>query len=129
MHHMATEDLLQVILNGSKLPVKTFQDYVNLYLGPGTQRVYEKLGERWEVCISLAEQGQFQQARGLLYTIHALLLTFCRPTSLLRLAGLITFGNAAVGELCQLYLHCQGRHSCGSDSQPDMQVSPASSAD
>lgn len=52
---------IQVILNGTKLPVKTFQDYVNLYLGPGTQRVYEKLGERWEVCISLAEQGQFQQ--------------------------------------------------------------------
>ena len=55
--------MLQVILNGSKLPVKTFQDYVNLYLGPGTQRVYEKLGERWEVCISLAEQGQFQQVQ------------------------------------------------------------------
>ncbi|KAL3140495.1 hypothetical protein ABBQ32_005081 [Trebouxia sp. C0010 RCD-2024] len=50
-----------VILNGSKLPVKNFQDYVNLYLSPGTQRVYEKLGDRWEVCISLAEQGQFQQ--------------------------------------------------------------------
>lgn len=53
-----------MILNGSKLPVKTFQDYVNLYLGPGTQRVYEKLGDRWEVCISLAEQGQFQQVPG-----------------------------------------------------------------
>ena len=53
---------LQVFLNGSRVPVKTFQDYVNLYLSPGTQRVYEKLGDRWEVCISLAEQGQFQQA-------------------------------------------------------------------
>ncbi len=53
---------LQVFLNGSRVPVKTFQDYVNLYLSPGTQRIYEKLGDRWEVCISLAEQGQFQQA-------------------------------------------------------------------
>ena len=53
---------LQVFLNGNRVPVKTFQDYVNLYLSPGTQRIYEKLGDRWEVCISLAEQGQFQQA-------------------------------------------------------------------
>lgn len=53
---------LQVFLNGSRVPVKTFQDYVNLYLSPGTQNIYEKLGDRWEVCISLAEQGQFQQA-------------------------------------------------------------------
>ena len=51
-----------MFLNGERVPVKTFQDYVNLYLGAGTQRVYEKLGDRWEVCISLAEQGQFQQA-------------------------------------------------------------------
>lgn len=51
----------QVTLNGARVPVKTFQDYVNLYLGTGTPRVYEKLGERWEICVSLAEQGQFQQ--------------------------------------------------------------------
>ena len=51
----------QVTLNGARVPVKTFQDYVNLYLGAGTPRVYEKLGERWEICVSLAEQGQFQQ--------------------------------------------------------------------
>lgn len=76
---------MQVILNGSKLPVKNFQDYVNLYLSPGTQRVYEKLGDRWEVCISLAEQGQFQQVYLRHITVYALplrictLLTFCRP--------------------------------------------------
>lgn len=62
MHVVADPTACQVFLNGERVPVKTFQDYVNLYLGPGTQRVYEKLGDRWEVCISLAEQGQFQQA-------------------------------------------------------------------
>ncbi len=60
--HLLHLAALQVFLNGSRVPVKTFQDYVNLYLSPGTQRIYEKLGDRWEVCISLAEQGQFQQA-------------------------------------------------------------------
>lgn len=74
---------LQVILNGSKLPVKTFQDYANLYLGPGTQRVYEKLGDRWEVCISLAEQGQFQQVF-VLDTVYALPLRMCMLLSFRR---------------------------------------------
>ncbi|KAJ6750861.1 hypothetical protein OIU85_001404 [Salix viminalis] len=58
---------MKVELNGSRVPVKSFQDYVNLYLNsasqPGSERpksFYEKVGERWEVCVSLTE-GQFQQ--------------------------------------------------------------------
>ena len=58
---------MQVVLNGTRVPVKTFQEYVDLYLGQappkgtGAPRVYEKLHERWEVCVSVADQGQFQQ--------------------------------------------------------------------
>lgn len=54
--------------NGQRLAVKTFQDYVNLYLGPkdnGVERVFEKVGDRWEICISPTD-GQFQQVRLLL---------------------------------------------------------------
>ncbi|KAG5253909.1 DNA topoisomerase [Salix suchowensis] len=59
---------VKVELNGSRVPVKSFQDYVNLYLNSdsqlGSERpkrfFYEKVGERWEVCVSLTE-GQFQQ--------------------------------------------------------------------
>ncbi|KAB5541016.1 hypothetical protein DKX38_013990 [Salix brachista] len=59
---------VKVELNGSRVPVKSFQDYVNLYLNSASESVserpksfYEKVGERWEVCVSLTE-GQFQQA-------------------------------------------------------------------
>ncbi|KAJ6984804.1 hypothetical protein NC653_022951 [Populus alba x Populus x berolinensis] len=59
---------VKVELNGSRVPVKSFQDYVNMYLNSaaesGSERpkcFYEKVGERWEVCVSLTE-GQFQQA-------------------------------------------------------------------
>lgn len=54
---------VKVYYNGQRLPIKTFQDYVNLYLGPkdtGAARVYEKNGQRWEVVISPTD-GQFQQ--------------------------------------------------------------------
>jgi hypothetical protein len=53
----------QVYLNGKQLPVKTFQDYCEMYLGDkvtGPPRVYERVNERWEVCVSPTD-GQFQQ--------------------------------------------------------------------
>ncbi len=53
----------QVLLNGTKLPVKAFQDYVDLYLGPkdnAVPRVYEKVNDRWEIVVSTTE-GQFNQ--------------------------------------------------------------------
>lgn len=54
----------QVYLNGTRLKVKTFQEYCELYLGPkdqgGPPRVYERISDRWEVCIATTE-GQFNQ--------------------------------------------------------------------
>ena len=57
--------VLQVYYNGARLPVRDFQSYVDMYLGPrdsGALRVYERFGDRWEVCVS-ATDGMFQQVR------------------------------------------------------------------
>jgi DNA topoisomerase-2 len=56
---------VKVYYNGSRIPVKDFQSYVDLYLGPkagegAVPRVYEKFGDRWEVCIA-ASDGQPNQ--------------------------------------------------------------------
>ena len=56
---------VKVYFNGEKLPVKDFQSYVEMYLGPrsgegAVSRVYERFGDRWEVCIA-ASDGQFNQ--------------------------------------------------------------------
>ncbi|XVE99509.1 hypothetical protein REPUB_Repub03eG0205100 [Reevesia pubescens] len=58
---------LKVELNGKRIPVKSFLDYVNLYLGAAAKtkdeplpRILEKVNARWEICVSLSE-GQFQQ--------------------------------------------------------------------
>ena len=57
---------LQVFYNGQRLKVKSFQEYVDMYLGPkdeGPTRVYERISDRWEVCIAPTE-GQFNQVGG-----------------------------------------------------------------
>ncbi|KAL4420378.1 hypothetical protein ABPG77_002318 [Micractinium sp. CCAP 211/92] len=54
---------VKVYYNGTRLKCKTFQEYVELYLGPkdgGVPRVYERFSDRWEVCIATTE-GQFNQ--------------------------------------------------------------------
>ncbi|PPR98423.1 hypothetical protein GOBAR_AA22235 [Gossypium barbadense] len=58
---------VKVELNGKRIAVKSFLDYVNLYLSAASKnkseplpRISEKVNARWEVCVSLSE-GQFQQ--------------------------------------------------------------------
>ena len=60
----------KIYLNGKRLNVKGFKDYCELYLkGFGLEnpvpRVHEKIGDRWEIVISLSDPkegcGQFQQ--------------------------------------------------------------------
>ncbi|KAH7659032.1 DNA topoisomerase type IIA protein [Dioscorea alata] len=58
---------VKVELNGKRVPVKSFADYVNLYLQSASKfraeplpRMMERVNERWEVCVSLSD-GHFQQ--------------------------------------------------------------------
>ena len=43
---------LAVSLNGKKLPIKSFQDYLKLFDGIKPPVAYEKVGDRWEVGVS-----------------------------------------------------------------------------
>uniref|UniRef100_A0A182MCQ8 DNA topoisomerase 2 n=1 Tax=Anopheles culicifacies TaxID=139723 RepID=A0A182MCQ8_9DIPT len=56
-----------VFLNGERVPVKTFKDYIDLFLKDATDDVggqvkvcYESVNERWEVAVAISERG-FQQ--------------------------------------------------------------------
>lgn len=58
---------VSVFLNGTKLPIKNFKDYVDLYIkdrnddsGNPLKIVYENVNERWEVAVTLSDNG-FQQ--------------------------------------------------------------------
>jgi DNA topoisomerase II len=58
---------VSVFLNGTKVPVKNFKEYIDLYtrdfLDDANQPlkiVYEQAGERWEVAVTLSDRG-YQQ--------------------------------------------------------------------
>ncbi|KAI4363914.1 hypothetical protein MLD38_020075 [Melastoma candidum] len=59
---------VKVELNGTRVPVKTFSEYVSLYLNSASKdkpdktfpRIEESVNERWDVCVSISD-GQFQQ--------------------------------------------------------------------
>ncbi|XP_030493385.2 DNA topoisomerase 2 isoform X1 [Cannabis sativa] len=57
---------VKVELDGNRVPVKSFLDYVDLYLRTAQKsdatipRITERVNDRWEVCVSLSD-GQFQQ--------------------------------------------------------------------
>ncbi|XP_015124561.1 DNA topoisomerase 2 isoform X3 [Diachasma alloeum] len=58
---------VKVFLNGTKIPIKSFKDYVDLYIkgkeddtGNPLKIAYENCGPRWEVAVTLSDKG-FQQ--------------------------------------------------------------------
>jgi DNA topoisomerase-2 len=58
---------VKVFLNGERIKVKGFKQYVDLYVkrdGEGEKRevVYERVNKRWEVAVTTSE-GQFNQVR------------------------------------------------------------------
>ena len=51
----------QVSFNGQRVPVRSFSEYVRLYLpSPDTPRASIKVGDRWEIVVAPSD-GQFQQ--------------------------------------------------------------------
>jgi len=58
-----TDKSLKVKYNSNIIPVKNFQNYIDLYIGnkDTVQRVYEDNGERWEYAVSLSPNHEFIQ--------------------------------------------------------------------
>lgn len=52
-----------VYINGNKIKVKDFQSYIDLFIGQkkDSPRVYEEIGSRWKIGISLSPFGEFKQ--------------------------------------------------------------------
>lgn len=58
-----TDANVAVYFNDAKIPTKTFESYVDLFLGPkdGHPRVFEACNERWEIVATYSENSQFEQ--------------------------------------------------------------------
>uniref|UniRef100_A0A6C0BAC5 DNA topoisomerase (ATP-hydrolyzing) n=1 Tax=viral metagenome TaxID=1070528 RepID=A0A6C0BAC5_9ZZZZ len=58
-----TDKSLKVKYNSQLVPVKNFEQYINLYIGlkETAARVYEEHGPRWEYAVALAPNHEFMQ--------------------------------------------------------------------
>ena len=58
-----TDKSLKVKYNSNLIPVKNFQQYIDLYIGDKneTPRVYEDNGDRWEYAVALTPTNEFVQ--------------------------------------------------------------------
>jgi DNA topoisomerase-2 len=58
-----TDKSLKVKYNSEVIPVKTFSQYIDLYIGNKDtgKRVYEEQGERWEYAVALSSSHEFVQ--------------------------------------------------------------------
>ena len=54
---------IKVSFNGETIPVKNFQQYIDLYIGSkgDEKRIYEAADERWEYAVSMSHTHEFQQ--------------------------------------------------------------------
>jgi len=53
----------KVFLNGDRLKIKGFSDYVDLYLEgrENAPKIMEKVNDRWEVCVTISDTGTFSR--------------------------------------------------------------------
>lgn len=58
-----TEKNIKVRFNGELVPVKHFQQYVDMYIGTkdDAPRIYEEANDRWEYVVALAPKEEFTQ--------------------------------------------------------------------
>jgi DNA topoisomerase-2 len=58
-----TDKSLKVKYNSTLIPVKNFQQYIDMYIGDKTitPRIYEENGERWEYAVALTPSNEFIQ--------------------------------------------------------------------
>ena len=55
-----TDSNVNIYYNNKKLPIKSFNKYIDLYL-KREPKIYEKISDRWEIGVSLSETDTFQQ--------------------------------------------------------------------
>ena len=54
-----TDKKLTVFLNQKKINIQSFDKYCDLYLS-GSKKIYEKIHDRWEVCVSVSTSDKFE---------------------------------------------------------------------
>ena len=56
-----TDNSVSIYLNENKIDCKSLEKYVNFFLDPSTERIYEEVSDRWEVVVAVNPEAKFDQ--------------------------------------------------------------------
>ena len=56
-----TDKSIKVKYNNSLIPIKNFQQYIDLYLQEDNKKIYEESSDRWEYAVAMSASHEFEQ--------------------------------------------------------------------
>jgi DNA topoisomerase-2 len=133
-----TEKNIKVRWNNELVPVKNFQQYIDLYIGDKTDapRVYEADGERWEYAIGLAPNEEFQQvsfvngiftSKGGKHVEYIINQIVRKLTAYIKTKKKVDVKPAAIKEQLILFLRCDIENPAFDSQTKDFMNTPVSS--
>ena len=127
---------IKVMYNADTIPVKNFQQYIDLYLGSKEEakRVYEQADDRWEYAISLSPTHEFLQVsfvngictfkggKHVDYIISQIIRKLC---DYIEKKKKIKVNSAAIKEQIVLFLRCDIENPSFDSQTKDFMNTPA----
>ena len=113
-----TDKSVRVRLNGEWLPVRNFQQYINLYPAlrqDGTAKAYESPDPRWEYAVCLSPEGEFDQVsfvngictpKGGKHVDYIMGQVVRKLTALIKKRKKVEVKSSTIRELLYLFLRC-----------------------
>lgn len=133
-----TDKNIKVRWNGDIVPVKNFQQYIDLYIGDKSDasRVYEADGERWEYAVGLAPNDEFQQvsfvngiftSKGGKHVEYVTNQIIRKLTAYIKAKKKVDVKPAAIKEQLILFLRCDIENPAFDSQTKDFMNTPVSS--
>ena len=129
-----TDKSLKVKYNSQVIPVKNFEQYVNMYIG-AQQRVYESGSERWEYAVALSPNHEFMQvsfvngihtAKGGKHVEYILNQITRKIIALIEKKRKITVNANSIKEQLILFLRCDIENPAFDSQTKDYMNTPSS---
>lgn len=133
-----TDKNIKVRWNGDLVPVKNFQQYIDLYIGDKADapRVYEAEGDRWEYAVALAPNDEFQQvsfvngiftSKGGKHVEYVMNQIVRKLTAYIKSKKKVDVKPAAIKEQLMLFLRCDIENPAFDSQTKDFMNTPVSS--
>lgn len=132
-----TDKTIKVKYNSNIIPIKNFEQYINLYIGDKSTspRVYESGGDRWEYAVAITPKHEFVQvsfvngistAKGGKHVEYILNQIVKKLTALIEKKKKIKVNPSSIKEQLILFLRCDIENPSFDSQTKDYMNTPAS---